>query len=148
MKSGTFSVIIPAFNEEAVIARTLHVLLGDEGCSVPFDVIVVCNGCSDDTAAIVNSEFPLVTLVEIQEASKTAAINVGLSTASAGPVLLLDADIELDGSAAMAMIAAVDRPGIDAAIGHMRIDTTGADWMVRSFYRVWMEHPYLRNGKF
>ena len=147
MKTATFTVIIPAFNEEAVIERTLDVLLGDAE-SVEFEVIVVCNGCNDDTAASVRSKFPRVTVVEIEEASKTAAINTGISTASAGPVLLLDADIELDTRSARAMIAAVIRPGIDAAIGHMSVDTEGADWIVRAFYRVWMEHPYLRNGKF
>ena len=147
MKSATFTVIIPAFNEEAVIERTLDVLLGDAE-AVEFEVIVVCNGCNDDTAARVRSKFPRVTVVEIEEASKTAAINKGISTASDGPVLLLDADIELDTRSARAMIAAVIRPGIDAAIGHMSVDTEGADWIVRAFYRVWMEHPYLRNGKF
>jgi len=62
--------------------------------------------------------------------------------------LLLDADIELDTGAAHALIAAARRPGIEAAIGRMQIDTTGADRLVRSFYSVWLEHPYLRNGKF
>ncbi|MEP6389968.1 MAG: glycosyltransferase [Halioglobus sp.] len=147
MNIDSFSVIVPAFNEEAVIERTLNALLGEPG-STGFEVIVVCNGCSDDTAGTVRSSFPEVRVVEIAEASKTAAINEGLSLASAGPVLLLDADIELDTDSARALIAAASQPGIDTAIGHMSVDTAAADRIVRAFYRVWMEHPYLRNGKF
>ncbi|MEP4147482.1 MAG: glycosyltransferase family 2 protein [Halioglobus sp.] len=147
MSSDSFSVIVPAFNEETVIERTLDALLGEPG-SAGFEVIVVCNGCSDETAFTVRSSFPEVRVLEIDEASKTAAINEGLSLAKPGPVLLLDADIELDTDSARALIAAASQPGIDTAIGHMSVDTAGADTVVRAFYRVWMEHPYLRNGKF
>jgi hypothetical protein len=92
--------------------------------------------------------MPSATVVELEEASKTAAINAGLGLASGGAVLLLDADIELETEAARALYRAVRRPGVEAAIGHMEAGTEGAHWLVRAFYRVWMEHPYLRNGKF
>jgi glycosyltransferase involved in cell wall biosynthesis len=125
----------------------LQVLLQGAGAD-EFEVIVVCNGCSDGTAALVRSRFPSVTVLERDEASKTAAINAGFGATSGGAVLLLDADIELDTNAARALLEAVRGPGVEAAIGHMVADTDGAHWMVRAFYRVWMEHPYLRNGKF
>lgn len=147
MSAGTPSVVIPAHNEETVIGRTLDALLRGARAD-EFDVIVVCNGCSDDTAACVRGRFPSVTVLERDEASKTAAINAGLDAARGAEVLLLDADIELDIAAARALFEAVRRPGMEAAIGHMAVDTEGAHWMVRAFYRVWLEHPYLRNGKF
>lgn len=147
MNSARLSVIIPAHNEESVIGRTLQVLLQGPGAE-EFEVIVVCNGCSDDTAAFVRSRFPSVTVLERDEASKTAAINAGIGATSGGAVLLLDADIELDSSSARALGEAVLRPGVETAIGHMVADTDGAHWVVRAFYRVWMQHPYLSNGKF
>jgi glycosyltransferase involved in cell wall biosynthesis len=147
MNTGRLNIIIPAHNEESVIGRTLQVLLQGASADV-FEVIVVCNGCSDGTATFVRSRFPSVTVLERDEASKTAAINAGISAANGGAVLLLDADIELDANAARALLEAVSRPGVEAAIGHMVADTDGAHWMVCAFYRVWMEHPYLRNGKF
>jgi glycosyltransferase involved in cell wall biosynthesis len=147
MTTHPLTVIIPAHNEEAVIGRTLQALLHGARAD-EFEIIVVCNGCHDGTAAFVRSRFPSVTVLERDEASKTAAINAGMDASRSGPVLLLDADIELDTNAARALLAAAGRPGVDAAIGHMAADTDGAHWMVRSFYRVWMEHPYLRNGKF
>lgn len=143
----TVSVIIPAHNEEAVIRRTLATLLqtADAG---EFEVIVVCNGCDDRTADIAGTGFSEVVVVDLEEASKTAAINAGLRRARGKAVLLLDADIELDTSSARALAQATWRPGVEVAIGHMNVDTEGADLLVRAFYRVWMEHPYLRNGKF
>lgn len=147
MNTGRLNVIIPAHNEESVIGRTLQALLCGAAAD-EFEIIVVCNGCSDGTAAFVRSRFPSVRVLERDEASKTAAINAGIGAAGAGAALLLDADIELDTDAARALLRAVRRPGVEAAIGHMVADTDGAHWMVRAFYRVWMEHPYLRNGKF
>ena len=147
MNAARFSVVIPAHNEESVIGRTLQALL-HEARPDEFEVIVVCNGCSDETAALVRRRFHSVMVLERDEASKTAAINAGIGATRGGPVLLLDADIELETSAARTLFAAARRPGVDAAIGHMVADTEGAHWMVRAFYRVWMQHPYLRNGKF
>jgi glycosyltransferase involved in cell wall biosynthesis len=147
MNARRLSVVIPAHNEESVIGRTLRTLLR-EAHAGEFEIIVVCNGCNDETAACVRDRFPSVTVLEREEASKTAAINAGIEVASGDAVLLLDADIELTTDAARALFRAARRPGVDAAIGHMAADTEGAHWMVRAFYRVWMEHPYLRNGKF
>ena len=144
---GVVSVIIPAHNEEAVIRRTLRALLHSAGAG-EFEVIVVCNGCSDRTAEIAGTGFADVVVSELQEASKTAAINAGLLQAQGSVILLLDADIELKTQSARALAEAARRPGVEVAIGHMDVDTEGASRAVRAFYRVWMEHPYLRNGKF
>jgi len=145
---STRSVIIPAHNEEAVIARTLGTLLRDHRGLQDFEVYVVCNGCTDRTAAQVRERFPGVAVLELAQGSKTAALNAGLDAAPPGSVLLLDADVELSTRDARSLLTAAEQPHIEAAIGRMRIDTTGADPIVRAFYRVWLEHPYLRHGKF
>jgi glycosyltransferase involved in cell wall biosynthesis len=141
------AVIVPAHNEEAVIGRTLDTLLRDAGPG-EFRVIVVCNGCRDRTAESVRRGFPAVDVIELPQASKTAAINAGLQAARDADVLLLDADIELSTTSARSLVGALAAPGIEAAIGHMRTDVRGSSWAVRAFYRVWAEHPYLRSGKF
>ncbi len=125
-------VIVPAYNEEAVILRTLSVLLADAEAG-EFDVTVVCNGCHDRTADIVRRAFKAVRVIELAEASKTAAINSGLRSVGDNGVLLLDADIEISTKSARALINALGRPGKEAAIGFMHIDVEGASWPVRSF---------------
>ena len=147
MSHDPIAVLIPAHNEEAVIERTLSTLLRSAK-PVEFRIYVVCNGCSDETANRVHSNFPGVTVLELVEASKTAAINAGLRATRAAKVLLLDADIELSTQDARSLTSALDDPTIDAAIGHMEIDDSDSSWAVRSFYRIWAHQPYLKNGKF
>jgi len=148
MSNSRATVLIPAHNEEAVITRTLVALLRLHRGSMDFGIIVICNGCIDRTAELVRERFPAASVIELQEGSKIAALNAGLAAAPPGPVLLLDADIELDTASAHALFEAARRTGIEAAIGRMQIDTTGASRLVHYFYRIWLQHPYLRNGKF
>jgi glycosyltransferase involved in cell wall biosynthesis len=147
VKRDLVSVIVPAHDEEAVIRRTLRTLLRTAAPG-EFEVIVVCNGCRDRTAEHAARESSDVVVIELDEASKTAALNAGLRAAQGHAVLLLDADVELETQSARAMASAVSRPGVEVAIGHMDVDTRGADPIVRAFYRVWTHHPYLRSGKF
>ena len=146
-KIGTVSVIIPAHNEETVIQRTLSTLLRSADVG-EFEIIVVCNGCTDSTAEIAATGFTDVAVLELEEASKTAAINAGVQQAQGSVILLLDADIELETGSARALLDAARRLEVEVAIGHMDVNTRGADPIVRAFYRVWLEHPYLSNGKF
>jgi glycosyltransferase involved in cell wall biosynthesis len=147
MSEFSTTIIVPAHNEEAVIARTLSSILRDAK-PAEFKVIVVCNGCNDQTAETVRRMFSTVDVLELGEASKTAAINAGLRAARGTDALLLDADIEIDTYAVRALVNALKAPAVEAAIGHMVIDVQGASWPVRAFYRVWSRHPYLSNGKF
>jgi len=147
MNKAPIAVIIPAHNEEAVIERTLRTLLRSAQPG-EFLIYVVCNGCSDKTAERVRSSFPEVTVLELDEASKTVAINAGLQISHAAKVLLLDADIELCTNDARSLTSALDDPAVDAAIGHMEIDDSDSSWAVKSFYRIWAHQPYLKDGKF
>ena len=45
----TFSVVIPTFQRREVVLQTVRSLAGQEGAP-PFDVIVVVDGSTDETA--------------------------------------------------------------------------------------------------
>jgi glycosyltransferase involved in cell wall biosynthesis len=93
------SVVIPAHNEAAVIRRCLDALFtGIEPGNL--EVIVVCNGCRDDTAAVVRSSGHPVQVLELERASKSAALRTGDRVAHTLPRLYLDADVLLSGSSA------------------------------------------------
>ena len=84
------SVVIPAYNEGAVIDRCLASI------GQPFDmtIVVAANGCTDDT--VPRSRRHGVQVVEVRQASKIAALNSGDKAAGATfPRIYLDADIEL-----------------------------------------------------
>ncbi|MEO9198104.1 MAG: glycosyltransferase, partial [Antricoccus sp.] len=96
------TIIIPAHNENRTIGRALEALT--RNCAPnEFDIVVVCNGCNDETAAIAR-RFDGVTVIEIPQPSKTTAIQAGDRVAIAYPRVYMDADVELDTDAARALV--------------------------------------------
>ena len=132
LASGT--VIIPAHNEAAVIARTLVSLQPLIRCKA-IEVIVACNGCTDDTAKIAES-FSGVKVICVPEASKIAALNAADRAATRWPRIYLDADIDITEEALRCTMAALEaRTGPLAARPAFEYDVSGASWPVRAYYR-------------
>ncbi|WP_448631445.1 glycosyltransferase family 2 protein [Cellulomonas soli] len=77
------SVVIPAHDEEHGIARTLAPL-AQAAAAGTLEVVVVANGCTDATAAVARS-VPGVHVVEIDVASKAAALRAGDRAATRFP---------------------------------------------------------------
>ena len=87
------TIIVPAYNEERNIESTLNRFMG-EG-NVDFNVIVVCNGCDDQTFSIVSKNFPIVNCLKIDTPSKSLAIQYAESFEPGFPRIYLDADIKI-----------------------------------------------------
>jgi glycosyltransferase involved in cell wall biosynthesis len=134
-------VIIPAYDESAGIRRCLDALFSgiDPG---QLDVIVVCNGCRDHTAALARGSGHPVRVIELPTASKPAALRAGDQAARALPRLYLDADVILDGGAACAVLDRL-RAGALAARPAVRYDSSHSTWPVRSYYRARARTPAL-----
>ena len=92
--------------------------------------------------------YPQVKVIELDVASKTAALNAGIRAATGRCVLLLDADIGLPTDSARTLVETLMQSAKLAAIGYMTVDLQGASLWVRAFYKVWLLHPYLKQGKF
>lgn len=88
------SIVVPAHNESSVIGRTLGAWVNqaDPG---ELEVIVVCNGCSDNTAEIARRFGRTVRVIESDVASKSHALNLGDAAAVGFPRIYADADIIL-----------------------------------------------------
>jgi len=138
------AIVIPAHNEAAVIARTLRPL-AELARSGRVEVVVVCNGCVDDTAEIAR-RFAGVTVLEVGAASKSAALNVGDAAATAWPRLYLDADIEIHPGAVAAVLAVLRSGDALAARPAFRYDSTGAGTLVRAYYRARDRMPGARSA--
>lgn len=138
------SVIVPSYNEAAVIERTLAHLspLAVDGY---LELIVVCNGCVDNTADIAR-RVPGVRVIELEVGSKPAALNAGDEAATLWPRLYLDADIAMSPVAALAVLDRLAQGDILAARPAFRYDTTGASWLVRSYYRARQRIPQFKRA--
>ncbi|SMH39622.1 polymer biosynthesis protein, WecB/TagA/CpsF family [Rathayibacter oskolensis] len=138
------SVIVPAHDEAAVLERTLEPL-APAAAAGALEVIVVCNACTDATADVARS-FAGVTVVEIEEASKTAALNAGDAIATTWPRLYLDADVDVTPEAVWTVFDALTRGGLLAARPTAVYDVTGADPLVRAYYRARSRIPSLHTS--
>lgn len=135
------SIIIPAHNEEAVIARCLFALL-DGAEPGELEVIVACNGCRDRTAEKARAMGPAVQVIELEEASKTAAINAAELVATAFPRLYVDADVVLTLQSARRVAAALESKGALLASPVPITDFGGCSAAVRAYYDIWRCLPY------
>jgi glycosyltransferase involved in cell wall biosynthesis len=91
------TVIVPCYQSERTIRQCLNAIINQQ-TSVRFDVIVV-DSSSDQTAQIVESEFPSVRLINLsQRTFAGAARNVGIRATRAQFCLMIDSDCiaELD----------------------------------------------------
>jgi len=137
------SVIIPAHDEGRSIARCLSVLL-DGSLPGELEVVVVCNGCTDDTEGVARSFGPPVIVLVTTDASKSHALNLGDGAASGFPRFYLDADVELSIDSVRA-VAAAFRPGeVLAAAPGLAMDVSNSSAAVRAYYRIWTRLPSVR----
>lgn len=146
--SGVTSIVIPAHNEGRGIGRLLDALLADTPDSGP-DIVVVCNGCTDDTASVAGARGPRVRVVEIPTPSKHTALRVGDEHARGFPRLYVDADVVFGAADVRALAGALaSGPGLLAAAPGRDIPLSGCAWPVRAYYRVWQRLPAVREGLF
>ncbi len=130
------SVIIPAHDEEAVIGRCLGTLL--EGAEPgELEIVVVCNGCRDGTAAAARAAAPEATVVELPQPGKAAALNEGDRWASVFPRVYLDADVEVSVVDLRRVAEALAQPGVFCAAPLPHFALRGRPWVVRKFYEAW-----------
>jgi len=110
------------------------------------EIIVVCNGCSDNTVDIVRSFGDVVFCIETEVASKTNALNLGDKKASYFPRFYLDADIRISLGDILKVVTAMENSNALAAAPKMQMDLTGSSWAVKSYYDIWNNLPYCKEG--
>lgn len=147
MSDLPFCVIIPAHDEERVIARCLDTIHAGAPAGHAMQVIVAANGCSDRTVERARAADPDAVVLDIAEGSKTGAINAANAVADRFPRIYLDADVECDYASLHALAQAVCEPGIMTAAPAIRMDLSRCNTLVRAYYRVWLKQPFAREGK-
>lgn len=85
-----FSVAIPAYNSARFIGETLEAILGQT--HPPAEVIVVDDGSTDDTNAIIRQFGPRVSCIQIQNSGPGAARKVAIESCNSEWVATCDSD--------------------------------------------------------
>jgi glycosyltransferase involved in cell wall biosynthesis len=86
------SFVVPAYNEEALIASCLHAILAETSrVNCGAEIIVVDNNCTDSTRQIV-SAIPGVTIVDEPQRGLVQARRAGCLTARGRLIANIDAD--------------------------------------------------------
>jgi glycosyltransferase involved in cell wall biosynthesis len=136
------TVLIPAWNEAAVIGQTLAALRDPR-----LRLVVIANACTDETAKIARQTAPEAFVLETARPGKINALNIGYVCALPNrPVVFLDADLDTTPAQIALLIDALEHA--HAACGQMKIDTTGCTPLVRAYMRAWAHNPYFAKGKF
>ena len=127
------SVVVPAYNEEAVIDRTLAGLTrgSDTG---EFDIVVVANGCRDRTVDI--AERHGVRVLSTPVGGKAKALRLGDAACRTYPRIYLDADVTLSAESVRELVAALGKPGILAAAPVPEWNLDGAGRVARRICKV------------
>lgn len=137
-----FTVIIPAHNEEGVIARCLTAFGADRPAG-KMQVIVAANGCTDRTVEIARQTAPDALVLDIPEGSKTRAMNAAINQSAYSPLIFLDADVQCTFSSLAALADVLREPGVMAASPALKMDFSRSNWLIRCYYRVWLTQPYV-----
>ncbi|MFN2564515.1 MAG: glycosyltransferase [Gemmatimonadaceae bacterium] len=125
------SVIVPAYNEEAVIAAALGSLL--ELDYPAYEVVVVDDGSTDGTAARAaalagNYGRATIRVVTRPNGGKASALNAGIALAQNDYVLCMDADSRLSRDALRVAMRHFRDPRVGAVAGNVKVVNRGTMW--------------------
>jgi hypothetical protein len=140
-------VVIPAHNEERVIARTLDRLAVGVARD-DLEVVVVCNGCTDRTAEVARAVAPWARVLEVPKPSKAEAVRVGNAAGTVFPRVHLDADVAISGADVLNLVLPLREPGVLATAPQRVLLRDSSARPVRWFYDVWEQLPQVRSGLF
>ncbi|MEU9867115.1 glycosyltransferase [Actinomadura sp. NPDC048021] len=119
------SVVVPAYNEEAGIAATVTTLLNTDYPGT-VEVIVVDDGSTDGTAAIVESlRLPGVRLLRKPNGGKPSALNAGVAAARSEILVLVDGDTVFQRDTLRHLIAPFADPEVGAVSGNTKVANRG-----------------------
>jgi cellulose synthase/poly-beta-1,6-N-acetylglucosamine synthase-like glycosyltransferase/peptidoglycan/xylan/chitin deacetylase (PgdA/CDA1 family) len=114
------AVIVPAYNEEAGIERSIRSIAGND--FPDFEVIIVDDGSTDRTAEIVEGlELGNVRLIRQDNAGKAGALNTGIELSDSEVVVMVDGDTLFEEGTIRALVAPLADPEVAAVAGNTKV---------------------------
>lgn len=112
------SIIVPAYNEEVNVVRSIHNLLK---CNYPsFEIIFVDDGSKDATCEKVEEAFaghPQIKIFTKPNGGKASALNFGVAHSTADYLVCIDADTQLAPDAVSMLVKNFLIPSTESKVG-------------------------------
>ncbi len=119
------SIIVPFHNSARTLGACLEALVGQKNVDGTFEIIMIDNRSTDESAAIVR-RHPQVILLDEPTPGAYTARNRGLRAARASVIAFTDADCVADATWLRAILDAMADPRTAIAIGHCRYPATAS----------------------
>ncbi|UNP74626.1 glycosyltransferase [Bacillus nitratireducens] len=132
------SVVIAAYNEEKVIAKTIRSILDSNYRD--FEVIVVDDGSTDGTSKVMQETFykhPKVRLIQKENGGKSSAMNLGFQQSRGEIIVTLDADTIIAQDAISLMIRHFEDHNVAAVSGNVKVGNS------RNLLTTWQHVEYI-----
>jgi glycosyltransferase involved in cell wall biosynthesis len=135
------SVIIPTRNRRQLVLRLLDRLAAQDLGADRFEVILVADGCTDDTAQVARSSDPPFSLrvVELPHSGQAAARNRGAADAACRTLVFLDDDT-VPGPDFLRGLSVAIEAGADVVVSRVRVADWTPDGLLPREYREWDRH--------
>jgi glycosyltransferase involved in cell wall biosynthesis len=115
MPRPEISVIVPAYNREALLETTLHSLIGQT--LQPLEIIVVDDASTDGTATVAESFGGCVRVVQVPHGGPSAARNAGFAASKGEYIHFFDSDDVAVPNKHWIQMQALEVSGADIAYG-------------------------------
>ena len=135
----TVAVIVPCYNEENTIARTVESLLALEYPKDKLKIVLVNDGSDDTTAQAISlySSYANIKIIHKKNGGKYTALNAGILATESEFIAVLDADSFVSPEALKEIMAHFDHERVGAVIAALSI------WNPRSFLEKLQQAEYL-----
>jgi len=144
------SVIVPAHDEGGYVDRCLQALLAST--DVIAQVVIVANGCRDDTVARARAHAPAFAakgwafeVLDLPQPGKPGALNAGDGVAVHGLRAYLDADVTVSPPLLAQIARRLDAPGARYASGTPQV-ARARSAITRAYARFWCGLPFVAQG--
>jgi len=134
------TVIVPAYNEQKTIKKTVKSLLNLDYPRNRYEILIVDDGSTDSTLKIakeMESASKIIKVYHQKNSGKGSALNFGLKKAKGDFVGALDADSFVDSNALRAIVSRFDDPNTMAVTPSMKI------YKARKFLEVIQEVEFI-----
>lgn len=89
---GTVSFIIPSYNAEKTVEKAITSILNQDDSDVEFEIIVVDDGSTDNTASVLSKYKGIVRYIKKENGGLSSARNMGAKYARGDYYIFVDAD--------------------------------------------------------